>query len=144
MEVTNEIYPSPDRAERTGPLPDGPIVMVNLLKFRDRAKYSDGSDGGISGREAYLLYAAVAAEVTAEGGGRMLFAGDVTHLRLGHVEQLWDEVLLVEYPNQEALAALGTSEVWQTVAHHREAALEGQLNLESVHTAEFGTITEPM
>jgi len=44
MEVTNQIYPTePGQMEKmAGPGPDGPIVMVNLLKFKDKAVYRDG------------------------------------------------------------------------------------------------------
>ena len=54
MEVTNEVMPT--SAERIAamaePGPDGPIFMVNLLKFRDRAEYEDGRETDLSGRAA--------------------------------------------------------------------------------------------
>ena len=36
---------------------DSPISMVNLLKFKDKAEYTDGRDSKLSGREAYFIYA---------------------------------------------------------------------------------------
>ena len=33
-----------------------PIIMVNLLRFRERADYGDGGGPAISGREAYQRY----------------------------------------------------------------------------------------
>ena len=72
--------------------------MVNLLKFRDKAQYEDGRDPDLSGREAYNRYGVEVEKLVRAAGGRVLFAGDVTFLRLGRVESLWDEVALAEYP----------------------------------------------
>ncbi len=133
MEVRNELYPATDeqRAAMTEPGPDGPIVMVNLLRFRERAAYPDGSDAELTGRQAYDRYAAAVGTLIGEYGGRFLFAGDVTHLMIGQVEELWDEVALAEYPDRAALVAMSTSPEWQAVSHHREAGLDGQLNIET-------------
>lgn len=60
MEVTNEVMPtSRERIEEMmQPGPDGPIYMVNLLKFKEHAEYEDGRQTELSGREAYQLYGA--------------------------------------------------------------------------------------
>jgi uncharacterized protein (DUF1330 family) len=71
--------------------------MVNLRKFRDRASYEDGSDGHLSGRDAYQRYAAAVEKLIREYGGRFLLAGDVTHLMIGQADEMWDEVALAEY-----------------------------------------------
>ena len=43
MNVTNTVFPGPDQAMAFfGSPEDGPFVMVNLLKFKDRAEYEDG------------------------------------------------------------------------------------------------------
>ena len=44
---------------------------------------------------------------------------------------MWDEVALVEYPDRAALIAMITAPEFLAVAHHREAGLEGQLNIET-------------
>ncbi|MFP3944001.1 MAG: DUF1330 domain-containing protein [Alphaproteobacteria bacterium] len=132
MEVVNAVWP--DEAQATAmsdPGPDGPIVMVNLLKFRERAEYRDGRDTKLSGREAYQLYGDAVAKILSNYGGRVLFAGDVTHLSLGHCEPLWDEVALVEYPSRGALRSMAISPEWIEASVHREAGLEGQLNIET-------------
>ena len=38
---------------------DGPIWMVNLMKYRDIADYEDGRESTISGQEADDLYAPI-------------------------------------------------------------------------------------
>jgi len=140
MEVVNEVMPAdPKRiAAMQEAGPGGPIIMINLLKFRARARYPDGRDAQLSGREAYLRYAAAVFELLPKFGGRALFAGDVTFLALGQVEELWDEVALAEYPNRAALWAMSTSPEWREIAVHREAGLAGQLNIETTYAAGFG------
>jgi uncharacterized protein (DUF1330 family) len=121
--------------------PDGPIVMVNLLKFREHAACPpDHPDAaaGLSGREAYARYGAAVAELLSKFGGRALWAGDVTFLALGQVEELRDEVALAEYPDRAALRAMSTSPEWQAIAVHRRAGPAGQLNLETTPLAGFG------
>ena len=134
MEVTNEVMPT--SAERIAamaePGPDGPIFMVNLLKFRDRAEYEDGRETDLSGREAYNRYGAAVFEILPDYGAEPVFVGDVTFLSLGQVEELWDEVAIVKYPNRAALLAMSTSPEWQAAAVHRTAGLAGQLNIETV------------
>lgn len=133
MEIQNELYPATDeqREAFAAPGPEGPIVMVNLLKFRERAEYEDGSDDELSGRDAYQRYAAAVGPLVRKHGGRFVFAGDVTHLTIGQADDMWDEVALVEYPNRAALFAMATSAEYQEAAVHRTAGLEGQLNIET-------------
>jgi hypothetical protein len=57
MNVTNQLYPHPEQAQAFFSAAEaGPFVMINLLKFKEKAEYADGSDGELSGREAYLRY----------------------------------------------------------------------------------------
>lgn len=134
MEVVNEVMPtSPDRmAAMAEPGPDGPIFMVNLLRFKDHAEYEDGRTTELTGREAYALYGRAVFEILPEYGAEPVFMGDVTFLSLGQVEDLWDEVAIVKYPNRAALLAMSTSAEWQEAAVHRTAGLAGQLNIETV------------
>lgn len=134
MQVVNEVMPtSPERmAEMAAPGPDGPIYMVNLLKFRDRAEYEDGRDTDLTGREAYQLYGRAVVQLLADYGAELVFMGDVTFLSLGQVEELWDEVAIVKYPGRADLLAMSTSDAWQAASVHRTAGLAGQLNIETV------------
>jgi len=87
MLVANEVIPQDPEVMKKlrEPGPNGPIVMVNLLKFKEKAHYRDGRDAQISGREAYMRYATGVDELIKEYGGRVLFVGDVTFLMLGSV-----------------------------------------------------------
>ena len=46
MEVINEVLPTSSERikEMMEPGPEGPIYMINLLKFKEHAEYEDGRD----------------------------------------------------------------------------------------------------
>lgn len=134
MKVVNEVMPSdPDRIrEMMEKGPDGPIFMVNLLKFKDKAEYQDGRETNLSGREAYGLYSELVAGILPKFGGRFFFAADATFLALGQVEDLWDEIAIAVYPERAAMMKMSSSEEWQAAGVHRAAGLAGQLNIETV------------
>ena len=134
MQVINEVVPSDPKQieEAIKPGPDGPIFMVNLLKFKDRAEYADGRETDLTGKQAYQLYGAGVAGLLPDYGARIYFMADITYLQLGQVEELWDEVAIAVYPDRNALLRMTQSKEWQALSVHREAGLAGQLNIESV------------
>jgi len=134
MEVVNEVMPTSQERidEMMQPGPDGPIYMVNLLKFKDKAEYEDGRETDLTGFEAYQLYGRAVSRIIQDYGGEIQFAADVTFLSLGQVEELWDEIAIAKYPNRGALLAMSSSQEWQEAAVHRTAGLAGQLNIETV------------
>ncbi len=134
MNVVNEVYPS-DPAQLTALMekgPDGPIFMVNLLKFKEHAEYDDGRATTLSGREAYMIYGRAVSELLPKFGGRVVFVGDVTFLSLGRVDELWDEIAIGMYPDRASMVRMSLSEAWRAIAVHRSAGLKGQLNIETV------------
>jgi len=134
MQVQNEVFPT-DPARLSAMMekgPDGPIFMVNLLKFKDKAEYDDGRACDLSGRDAYMIYGRAVTELLPKFGGRGIFAGDVTFLALGQVEELWDEVAIAMYPDRASMVRMSLSEEWREIAVHRSAGLKGQLNIETV------------
>jgi uncharacterized protein (DUF1330 family) len=120
------------------PGPDGPIYMLNLLKFKEHAEYEDGRETDLSGREAYQIYGQEVSKLIGEYGGEVTFVADVTFLALGQVDELWDEVAIAKYPNRTALWEMSISPEWQAIGVHRAAGLAGQLNIETVASA-FGS-----
>jgi uncharacterized protein (DUF1330 family) len=137
MKVVNELLPStPEQIQAMQePGPDGPIYMVNLLKFRDKAEYEDGRETDLSGRAAYQLYGLGVMQLLPKYGGKLVFLGNVTGLQIGKVEELWDEVAIAMYPDRAALLAMSTSKEWRALSVHRAAGLAGQLNIETVAPA---------
>ena len=130
MNVTNAVFPGPDQAAAFfGGPEDGPFVMINLLKFKERAEYADGTEPELSGRDAYRRYGKAVQACLASVDARSIYAGEVTELMLGHVDELWDMVALAQYPSRAAMAAMVASPDYQAIEKHRIAGLAGQLNI---------------
>src|ERR1700712_2714791 len=130
MNVVNAVFPGPEQvAAFFGSVEDGPFVMVNLLKFKSHADYSDGSEPDLTGREAYARYGAGVQACLAAVGAKSLYAGAVTDLMLGEVDELWDMVALAQYPSRAAMMAMVQSPDYQAIEKHRVAGLAGQLNI---------------
>lgn len=101
-----------------------PVVMLNLLRFRDSASYAaDASEPQRSGRQAYAIYAQHALEQVRAHGGRVVMECTVKHAVIAPADEVWDEMLLVEYPSAEVFMNMVRSPVYQTFTHHRSAAL---------------------
>ncbi len=128
MKVSNAITPAPDeiRAFIASDF-SGPVCMVNLLKFKQQAEYTDGRESNLSGREAYGSYGARMREFCESRGCRFLFAGAVSRMIIGFVEEEWDAVAIVEYPSKEAFVEIATSPEVREFGTHRSAGLAGQL-----------------
>lgn len=130
MNVVNALMPQPEQAKAffAGDHA-GPMVMVNLLRFKERAEYPDGSNADWTGKQAYLVYGAAVQKCLEMVGGRAVFSGDVTGLILGQVEELWDMVALAFYPSPQAMLAMVALPEYQGIEVHRFAGLAGQLNI---------------
>jgi hypothetical protein len=74
--------------------PDAPVVMLNLMRFRERSLDGDGS-----GWDAYLRYSALTVPMIKARGGTLLWTGNAETVALGEPEgQRWDYLALVYYP----------------------------------------------
>lgn len=132
MQVMNKVYPNKEQIKGfMEPVSEGPICMVNLLKFKEKAEYEDGRDTDLTGREAYALYEEGVKKLLQEIGGGIGFEGDVERLALGEVEELWDVVGLAVWPSRGAMFEVMQSPEMQAISVHRSAGLAGQLNLET-------------
>jgi hypothetical protein len=132
MQVVNKVYPNKEQIKGfMEPVSEGPICMVNLLKFKGKAEYEDGRDTDLTGREAYALYEEGVKKLLQEIGGGIGFEGDVERLALGEVEELWDVVGLAVWPSRGAMFEVMQSPEMQAISVHRSAGLAGQLNLET-------------
>lgn len=127
MKVTNQVYPTAEQLMPLAKEAAGPIAMVNLLKFRDKAEYADGRAADMSGREAYMCYVAEMRQIVEGAGGRFLFSGQVKGIVIGEVEEPWDAVGIAEYPSGAEFYRIATSPEVQAIGVHREAGLAGQL-----------------
>ncbi|RVW02883.1 DUF1330 domain-containing protein [Rhodococcus xishaensis] len=128
MQVENAVYPSVERIGALSAVESGePIVMLNLLRFRDKAVYSDGRSTTLTGREAYQIYATAMQKVVEENGGRFVFGGQIDSLVIGDVEDMWDFCGLVEYPSAADFVRIAMLPEVAEIGVHRTAGLAGQL-----------------
>ena len=133
MKVRNKVTPNEEQINGFLENPEiGPISMVNLLKFKDKAVYEDGRDTSLTGEEAYRLYAAEVINLVQKYGGEFLFAGKVNRLMLGEVEEMWDSIAIAKYPSRKAMFEMTMDPEYQKIHVHRDAGLEGQLNIETI------------
>ena len=78
--------------------PSAPVVMVNLMRFRERSLDGDGS-----GWDAYLRYSALTVPMIKARGGTLLWTGDAKAVALGQqAGNRWDYLALVYYPDVAA------------------------------------------
>mgnify|MGYP000571714701 FL=1 len=133
MEVINRVIPSEEQMEGfMEPGREGPIYMLNLLKFKDEAEYADGRETDLSGAQAYAIYGQEVVAHLQKVGGAPMFSARVERLMLGEVEELWDSAAIAMYPSRKAMLEMLMSPEYQASALHREAGLAGQLNIELV------------
>jgi uncharacterized protein (DUF1330 family) len=115
------VHPTAEQIQQLASDPDpGPVTMLNLLRFKDRA---DGIDAGVSGAEAYARYSVEAERFLQGVGGRLLSAVRPTQSVIGPEAGEWDLVLLVEYPSRAKFLEMATNQDYLKVHAHREAAL---------------------
>ena len=132
MEVKNSVNPNEQQVkEFFEPGPQGPIYMVNLLKFKDKAEYPDGRETQLTGAEAYKLYSDAVSDLLPAFGGQGAFFAKVERLMLGEVEELWDQVAIAVYPSRQAMLEMMQSDIMKDISQHRAAGLAGQLNIET-------------
>jgi len=137
VEIKNAVYPSKEQLQSlTEAEVEGPIAMVNLLKFKEKAQYADGREASLSGLEAYGLYGKEMQKIVEGAGGRFIFSGAVGALAIGETSDLWDAVAIVEYPSPEAFLKLAMSPEVQEIGVHRQAGLEGQLLIQTIEGAD--------
>ena len=88
----------------------GPVVMVNLMRFRERSLDGDGS-----GWDAYLRYSALTVPMIKARGGTLLWTGDARAVALGvEAGNQWDYLALVYYPSVAAFIDMMTSQDYET------------------------------
>jgi uncharacterized protein (DUF1330 family) len=113
---------SPDESqirELVSRIDDGPVVMVNLLKFRRHARGTTEP-----GAEAYARYAEVVTGLIEDLGGRTVWRGKADQVLIGDSNQDWDMAVLVEYPTRRAFLEMVNLPEYQKINQDRDAGLE--------------------
>ena len=89
---------------------DGPVVMLNLNRYRDR--------------DAYNRYGVVALRVLERVGGRVLWDLPVTGTVIGGDDERYDDVIAVWYPSRSAFLELAGAPEIQEARADRSTGLE--------------------
>ena len=107
-------------------LPDnGPVVMVNLVRFRERSL-----DGEGSGWDAYSRYSKGDMPLLKKVGGTVIWAGNIEGVSLGDLGTgRWDWVVLVHYPSRAAFLEMITSPEYAAINVDRETGVEDHVIL---------------
>jgi len=109
------------RLATTPPEEDGPVWMVNLMKYREVADYTDGRESAISGQEADDLYSPVKSLQAI--GAEVAFFGDVDQQLLGD-GTVWDRIGVVKYPTRKSFIDMQSRPEFQESHKHKDAGME--------------------
>ena len=122
------IQPKPEQIQELfKKAPKGPLVMLNLLKYKEKAVYPDGRQTDMSGAEAYGIYAAEMGKLIVADGGRFVFSAPLNVLVIGEGELEWDVVAIAEYASLESFQRITANPKFQEISMHRTAGLAHQL-----------------
>jgi uncharacterized protein (DUF1330 family) len=105
----------------------GPVVMLNLLRFRRVADYANAPalapPEPISGAAAYDLYVAHTLRVLLQSGGAVIFDGDGGDVLVGPGDERWDRVMLIRQSSIDSFMAFADNADYLAGLGHRRAAL---------------------
>ena len=105
---------------------DGPIHMLNMLRFRASAAYPADhprAGDGLTGAEAYGLYGKESGPVFARVGGAIAWSWTPKVVVIGPEDESWDMVFIAEYPNAAAFGEMLKDPDYKTAVVHRQAAV---------------------
>jgi uncharacterized protein (DUF1330 family) len=104
---------------------DRPIQMLNLIRLRPIAAYPEGHANfgeGLTGLDAYLLYAETTAPILRRLGARVVWSGQPQLMLTGPQDEAWDIAFVAEYPTADAFIAMVRDPEYRVHVLHRTAA----------------------
>lgn len=119
----------------------GTVVMLNLLKFKTIADYSNFPElkpkSPISGKKAYQLYMDHTLPYLEASGGKILFQGKGGAFLIGPENEDWDMVLLIKQHSVKSFMEFAQNKEYLKGLGHRIAALEDSrlLPIDSGHSS---------
>ena len=120
--MSPHIDPERDQFEVFKRLPrDKPVMMLNLLRFREKAAYEDGQEA--TGAEAYAAYGRESGPVFRRVGGEIIWRGKPEGTLIGPSDEYWDLIFVARYPSAGAFLEMVTDPVYRVAVKHRQAAI---------------------
>jgi len=106
----------------------GPVVMLNLLRFREVADYSAAPELApaeqINGAQAFDRYIEHTRPFLEKSGGELLFLGEGGAFLIGPETERWDLAMLVRQRSVESFMAFASDQAYLAGLGHRTAAVE--------------------
>lgn len=125
--MTGHVDPTHEQFQAFRDLPaTGPIQMLNLIRFRERAAYPEGhadAAKGRSGAQAYRAYGRAAAAPFERAGGRQIWLADPKLMLIGPPDERWDLAFVAEYSGADAFVAMVRDPEYREAVVHRQAAV---------------------
>jgi uncharacterized protein (DUF1330 family) len=101
---------------------DEPVHMLNLVRLKAEANYSDGCK--MSGLDAYRAYGRESGPVFRQLGGRQHWIGRPDLVLIGPEAERWDIAFIAEYPSGQAFIDMLRDPAYREAVKHRQAAVE--------------------
>ena len=128
------IDPTREQFDRFKALPrDKPVMMLNLVRLRDRAAYPDERDA--TGADAYAAYGRESGPVFRRVGGEIVWRGRPENVLIGPADEHWDLMFVARYPTAGAFLEMVTDPDYREAVKHRQAAV---LDSRLIRTGEMG------
>ncbi len=111
----------------------GPVQMVNLLAFRERAIYPTChklAAASLTGAQAYARYGATALEQIDRRAGKVILYNDVHQVLIGRTRP-WDQILVIEFPETGSFVDMIHDRDYQASLVHRDAGVAEVVGLVS-------------
>ncbi|WP_199100520.1 DUF2239 family protein [Dyella sp. ASV21] len=106
----------------------GPVVMLNLLRFRAIADYSASPalapSSPIRGADAFQRYIAHTLPFLRESGGDIAFLGEGGAWLIGPSEERWDMAMLIRHRDASTFLGFASHAAYLAGMGHRIAAIE--------------------
>ncbi|MBX3593208.1 DUF1330 domain-containing protein [Sphingomonas sp.] len=105
---------------------DRPILMINLVRYRERAAYPDGHPYAVedlSGADAYRRYSKESGPIFARVGGTILWSGRPEVVLTGPTHERWDAAFIARYPHAGAFLEMVTDPAYRAAVVNRQAAV---------------------
>lgn len=130
--MPQHIDPERSQFEAFKSLPrDTPVMMLNCLRFRDKAAYDDGREA--TGAEAYATYGRESGPIFRRVGGEIIWRGNPEVTLIGPSDERWDMIFIARYPTAGAFLEMVTDPDYRLAVKHRQAAV---LDSRLIRTAE--------
>ncbi|MEO8173642.1 MAG: hypothetical protein ABI581_11185 [Sediminibacterium sp.] len=119
----------------------GNVVMLNLLRFKEKADYKDTPElspsTSVTGEMAYQLYIQHTLPFLKQTGGEILFFGKGGNFLIGPGNEIWDAVMLIRQTSVDSFITFASHPEYLQGIGHRTAALNDSRLLPLVELENF-------